>query len=135
MTQEIHGGEEEGSIRWFIRAISALPSDEPVAVRQAGYNNYRTQKDHWLGWLDPHSGTGTYARRDVPGRDARYVYNHIIEQKMLRWLINAAGVDRELVRAAETAADEASSLAGQSAAIRRHVPWEVMLMALRSRTE
>lgn len=118
------------SIEWFIQAIRRLPSDEPVANRQPGYNNYRTQKDHWLGWLDPNSGTGTYPRRSAPGRDARYVYNHIIEPKLLFWLISASGIDPELVKAATQAAEAASSLASKSAAIRKQVPWPKVAAAL-----
>ncbi len=118
------------SMEWFIQAIRGLPSDEPVADRQPGYNNYRTQKDHWLGWLDPDSNTGTYPRRSAPERDARYVYNRIVEPQMLLWLISASGVRQELVHAAARAAEEAASLAGKSAAIRRHVPWQVVAAAL-----
>lgn len=118
------------SIEWFIQAIRRLPSDEPVANRQPGYNNYRTQKNHWLGWLDPNSSTGTYPRRCAPGRDARYVYNHIIEPKLLFWLISASGIEPELVKAATQAAEAASSLASKSAAIRKQVPWPKVAAAL-----
>lgn len=118
------------SIKWFIQAIRRLPSDEPVPNRQPGYNNYRTQKDHWLGWLDPNSGTGTYPRRSAPSRDARYVYNHIIEPKLLFWLISASGVEPELLKAAKQAAEVASSLASKSAAIRKQVPWPKIAAAL-----
>ncbi|MGD9874854.1 MAG: hypothetical protein AB7T27_11400 [Kiritimatiellia bacterium] len=121
------------SIEWLIQAIRRLPSDEPVAEGHPGYNNYRTQKDHWLGWLDPDSGTGTYPRKDASDRDARYVYNHIVEPKMLLWLISASGVRQELVEAAEQAAEAASSLAGKSAAIRKQVPWAEVAAALSAR--
>ena len=101
-----------GSIEWFIQSINRLPSDKPVASRTEGYNNYTTQKGHWLGWLKPESGTGTYPRKSGPGRDARYVYNHIMEPKMLLWLIVAAGIRQELILAAEKAAADAQSLPG-----------------------
>jgi hypothetical protein len=118
------------SIEWFIQAIRDLPSDEPVANRQVGYNNYRTQKDHWLGWLDPNSGTGTYPRADAPNRNAKYVYNHIVEPKMLLWLITASEVEPALIKAAQGAAAAAASMPGQSAAIRKCVPWSVVASAL-----
>lgn len=111
------------SIEWFIQAIRRLPSDAPVPAGQPGYNNYRTQKDHWLGWLDPDSGTGTYARKSAPDRGARYVYNHIREPKMLLWLISASGVRPELVKAATRDAEAVSSQGSKSAAIRKQVPW------------
>ena len=122
-----------GSIAWLTQAIRGLPSDEPVAPRQRGYNNYRTQKEHWLGWLDPTSGTGTYPRRSAPDRDARYVYNHVVEPQMLLWLISASGVAPERVQAATRAAAAASSLAGKSAAIRKQVPWPDVAAALLAR--
>ena len=118
------------SIVWLIQAIRRLPSDQPVAPGHPGYNNYTTQKDHWLGWLDPNSGTGTYPRKSTPDRDARYVYNHIVEPKMLLWLIPASGVKQELVQAAVEAAEGASTLARKSAAIRRQVPWTIVEAAL-----
>ena len=123
------------SIVWLIEAIRDLPSDEPVSPGQRGYNTYTTQKDHWLGWLDPHSGTGTYARKSTPDRDARYVYNHIVEPKMLLWLICASGVEPALVQAATDAAEGGSTLAGKSAAIRRQVPWSVVYEALLEREQ
>ena len=119
------------SIEWFIQAISALPSDEPIASRHPAYNNYRTQKEHWLGWLNPNSGTGTYPRKSGPNRDARFVYNHIVEPKMLLWLIAAAGVRQNLLQAAEQAAESAKK--GKSAAIRRIVPWPEVVAALSQR--
>lgn len=119
------------SIDWLASAIRRLPSDAPVPVKTPGYNNYSTQKDHWLGWLDPHSGTGTYPRAHKPGRTARDVYNRIVEPKLLLWLISAAGVPHELVAAASRAADSAAALASKSAAVRRTVPWEVVVEALR----
>lgn len=118
------------SIEWFLDAIRRLPSDEAVELGTAGYNNYTTQKDHWLGWLNPTSGTGTYARKTAEGRDARYVYNHIVEPKMLLWLISVAGVDKKLVESAVTASENVTAMASKSAAIRKNVPWAVVAAAL-----
>jgi hypothetical protein len=94
-----------------IQVIRRLPTDKSVPDRTPGYNNYNTQKDHWLGWLDPSAGTGSYPRRTAKDCDARYVYNHIVEPKML-WLIAAAGVSPELLNSAEQATSTISSLAG-----------------------
>lgn len=63
---------------------------------------------------------------------ARYVYNHIVEAKMVLWLIDAAGVDRALVDAGRRAADSATGLGGKSKAIRAVVGWEVVARALGS---
>jgi hypothetical protein len=63
-------------------------------------------------------------------RDARYAYNHIVEPKMLLWLIPAAGVKPALVRAARAAAKGPRTMMAQSAAVRRVVPWEIVEAAL-----
>jgi len=125
--------DQVGSIVWFTRAIEALPSDEPVALGTPGYNRYTTQKAHWLGWLNPAAGTGTYPRSEAPGRDAKYVYNHIVEPKLLLWLIAASGVNPSVVQAAQQAAASVSKLPGKSAAVRRVVPWAVLCEQLSGR--
>src|SRR5712691_3569246 len=45
------------SIGRFIRAIKQLPSDRPVEDRRKWY---KTQKEHWLGWLGDYHGPGAY---------------------------------------------------------------------------
>lgn len=127
MTKELSGE----SVEWLIGAIRNLPEDVPVKLGTAGYNTYTTQKDHWLGWLNPSSGTGTYARKSTPGVVARNVYNRIVEPKLLVWLISAANVPEDLVQSAMKEAESVASLAGKSAAIRRHVPWDVVAKALK----
>jgi hypothetical protein len=88
-----------------------------------------TQKEHWLGWLSQYLGPGAYGR--VGSRDdARYAYNHVVNYKMLLWLIKASGIEPSLVEAAEQAALTSTSLAGKSGAIRRRVPWSIVQSAL-----
>ena len=123
-----------GSITWFIRAVQALPSDDPVPLGTPGYNKYTTQKAHWLGWLDPSAGTGTYPRSDGPNRDAKYVYNHIVEPKLLLWLISAAGVSPRTILAAHKAAASVPKMPSKSKAIRRVVPWSVVCEQLARKT-
>lgn len=127
MTKELSGA----SVEWLIRAIQKLPADEPVRRGTPGYNTYTTQKDHWLGWLDPSADTGTYSRKSKPGSGARVVYNRIVEPKLLVWLITATKVPEDLIKNAITEADSVASLASKSAAIRKHVPWDVVARALK----
>jgi len=87
---------------------------------------YRTQKEHWLGWLSEYNTQGAYGRIPGKNRDAKYAYNHIANAKMLLWLIGAAGVDPALVRAAKRDADRDKSMNMASAAIRRRVPWDAL---------
>ena len=118
------------SISEFIKRIKRLPSDRAVAAGQQRYNNYKTQKTHWLGWLGATPGSGTYERKTPRNRGARYVYNHIVEPKMLLWLIMAAGVKPALRRAAEQASLREHSLPSKSKAIRQLVPWAEVASAL-----
>src|SRR5262245_11407403 len=50
------------------RAISRLPSDKPVVTPGKWY---KTQKEHWLGWLSEYHGPGAYGRRADTRRDAK----------------------------------------------------------------
>jgi hypothetical protein len=118
------------SIDWLTKAIAKLPSDDPVPLGTQGYNTYTTQKDHWLGWLNPSAGTGTYPRTGSPDRTAKDVYNRIVEPKLLLWLVRAAEVDSALVASATEDANNKTKLASKSAAVRKRIPWSVLSAAL-----
>ena len=121
------------SVEWLARAIERLPSDLPITAPQQGYNNYKTQKAHWLGWLDVTSTTGTFSRKSGDAGGARRVYNLIGEPKMLLWLASAAGVQENLLRAAIGAADGVTNLRSKCGAIRKHIPWSAVQSALSRR--
>lgn len=124
-------GRKSEDSAWLENAIRQLPSDEPVPLGTPGYNKYTTQKAHWLGWLNPAAGTGTYPRAGGRDRSARDIYNRIVEPKLLLWLAHAAEVRPALLAAAVADASTKSKLASKSAAIREHIPWTVMVEALR----
>lgn len=111
------------TIAEFIRVIEGLPSDKPI-VRPGVW--YTTQKQHWLGWLGEYDGPGAYGRKTGEHRDARYAYNHVVCPEMLLWLIEAAGVQPDLVQAAQSSYEAGTSLMQKSGAIRKHVPWAVL---------
>ena len=116
------------SIARFISAIRALPSDKP---RVTPGKWYRTQKEHWLGWLSEYRGPGAYGRTgSAASRDAQFAYNHIVEVKMLFWLAAASGVPRSRVQKARLGAARVASLSRKSAIVRKHVPWEQIYRAL-----
>ncbi|MGP3789336.1 hypothetical protein [Pseudomonas sp. B392_1p] len=110
--------------------IERLPSDESVPHGTQGYAHYTTQRDHWLGWLDPNNKAGKYARSSGPSRDAKYAYNHIMEPKMLLWLISASGLPNSELEKAREEAQEKKAFGSKCAAIRRVVPWERIVTAL-----
>lgn len=115
------------TIQQFIYAIRRLPADRPRVVPGVWY---RTQKEHWLGWLAEYNSTGAYGRIAGKNRDARFAYNHIVESKMLLWLVSAAKVSPVLMRAARRIVTEHTLRQRQSGAIRRLIPWEVVSRAL-----
>ena len=115
------------SIKKLAQAIRKLPSDEP---RNYPRKWYRTQKEHWLGWLGEYGGPGAYGRKGSKDRGAKFVYNHIIEYRMLLWLIDAAGLESKLVKMAKAVVDTEKSLQANSATIRKIVPWELLENAL-----
>jgi hypothetical protein len=91
---------------------------------------YSTQKQHWLGWLKEYNGPGYYERKDW-NRDAEFVYNHIVCPPMVLWLGEASGVPPIVVRRATKAAlDAPASLSAKAAAIRRVIPWSLIVERL-----
>ena len=118
------------SAEWLAELIERLPADKEVPSGTQGYNRYRTQKAHWLGWLDSKSTSGTYQRHDAPDRGAKFVYNHIMEPKMLLWLISASGLQIELVEQAKEASLNTKSMASSCAAIRKVVSFQTLEKAL-----
>jgi hypothetical protein len=115
---------------WLSDAIRQLPSDVPVSLKTQGYNQYTTQKDHWLGWLNPAAGTGSYPRRTGANVAAKTVYNRIGEPKMLWWLAYAAGVDQSLLDEAQGRTDPQKPLSSQCAEFRKLVPWRTLAESL-----
>lgn len=101
----------------------------------AGFDGawYRSEKEHWLGWLAEYDGPGAYGRMARASRDAKYVYNHIQCAPMLFWLAEALGMPTETLDTAYTATIQAPSKgAAQCAALRRVLPWVDIEAALAS---
>jgi hypothetical protein len=84
---------------------------------------YKSQKEHWLGWLSEYGGPGFYSRKNS-NRTAEFVYNHVVCPPMVLWLGEAAGISRTKVQRAKCAALSAGHrFSAQSAAIRKVIPW------------
>jgi hypothetical protein len=118
---------KEITIEKFRNAIKKLPEDKPKI--QPGVW-YKTQKEHWLGWLAAYRGPGAYGRQGGENREARFAYNHVVNYLMLTWIIEVAGVDPKLVNKAKAVVDENKTLQANAGAIRKIVPWEVLAEAL-----
>ncbi len=119
--------EKEISITQFIQAIKRLPEDEP---REYPHKWYRTQKQHWLGWLEEYDGSGAYGRKTSLKRDAKYAYNHVVCPEILMYLFRVIPLQPELVKAAESAYQEGSTMMENSGAFRKVVPWAEIYLAL-----
>jgi len=115
------------SIRRFRDAIKKLPSDRP---RDTPGKRYKTQREHWLGWLDAYHGPGYYGRQDGTARNAKLAYNRIVEVKMLLYLAKASGAPPSRLAKARAAERAVPSLQAKSGAVRKVIPWEVIEKAL-----
>ena len=115
----------ELSTQQLFEIIETLPADKEVPIGTQGYSRYHTQKAHWLGWLSEKPGA-KYYRQDAPNRGAKFVYNHIMEPKMLLWLISVSGLPIELVEIAKEASLNKKSMASSCAAIRKVVSWQIL---------
>ena len=107
-------------------AISRLPEDR--RKRRAAW--YQSQKEHWVGWLFHYNSSGAYGRKVTSGRDAKFVYNHIVCPGLLAYLADASGVSRGLVRQVKRIATSEGTEMARSGAIRRIVPWDTVQAAL-----
>jgi hypothetical protein len=112
--------KESISIDQFIQAILDLPSDKPFVERK---KSYTTQKEHWLRWLGDYDGPGYYGRTSKRKRDAKFAYNHIVEPKMLAWLIEASGTRPELASKVRSIMATTAPMQRKSSTIRKLVPW------------
>ncbi len=134
----------EMSPRELASRIRKFPEAAPISdefeaeLKKIGMSDidrrwYTTQKEHWLGWLSEYDGPGYYGRQSSDGKDAKYVYNHIMNPAMLLWFCEASGAPADKVKAAKDAALSAKrTYPSQSAAIRRLVKWEDVATCLNS---
>ena len=123
--------------------LQRLPDETPKyralehALRDGtGYGRawYRTQREHWLGWLGAYDGPGAYGRAEWASRDAAFVWNHIQCAPMLFWLAEALALpDAVLDRAYQDIVAAPKRGASQCAALRRIIPWVDIEAALLAR--
>lgn len=99
-------------------------TDESQRERKAVW--YRTQHEHWLGWLRGYEGSGAYGRKNW-SRSAEFVYNHIVNPGMLVYLAEATGIERgRLIAAGKAALASRASMSSMSGAFRRIVTWNMV---------
>lgn len=108
--------EKEISIEKFHQAVEKLPDHE--------------FKYGWLRWLREYHTPGPFGREAGEKRNAKFVYNNLAYPEMLLWLIQAAGIDDDLVKLAQSESAKIPNVRSQSATIRKYVPWEEIEQAL-----
>ncbi len=116
-------------IRDLLVAISRMPEGR----RTRGAVWYESQKEHWIGWLLDYQGGGAYGRKVHGRRDAERVYNQLQCPDMLIYLAKESGVSPGRIREAKRAAGKGGSkarLAAKCRAIRKILPWSLVLKAL-----
>jgi hypothetical protein len=118
--------ERSLNIAELLIAISRLPEYR----RRRTKVWYESQKEHWIGWLFHYNGPGAYGRKVTNGRDAEFVYNHIVCPGLLTYLAHASGVSRSLVRQAKRIELATGSEMSRAGAIRRIIPWQTVQTAL-----
>lgn len=99
---------------------------EEVLSEGVGYNRawYRSQKEHWLGWLAEYNGPGAYGRSNAE-RDACFIYNHIQCAPMLFWLSEVLETPTDILNETFDAVVAAPNRGAQRcAALRKHLSWE-----------
>ena len=113
-------------IRPLPEAVPRHRDQEQAIGVGVGFANawYRSQKQHWMGWLGEYDGLGAYGRQTGQPRDARYAYNHIQCAPMLFWLAEALNADAaQLDKAYAAVLDAKPRGAAQCGALRRVLPW------------
>jgi hypothetical protein len=110
------------------RIISKLPDGETYTAKLEKAinlrNPYRSQKEHWLGWLGEYNGPGYYGRANWD-RDAEFIYNHLQSATMLLWLGEALGLSGAVLKKAfEAVLTAGKNYSSQCAALRREIPWK-----------
>lgn len=107
---------KEVSIEEFIQALENLPKDNT--------------RDGWIRWLKEYDEPGYYNRQAGMNRSAKFAYNHLANPEGLIWLIEAAGISKDLVKMAKSDSELVDNLHKKCAAIRKHVPWAAVERAL-----
>lgn len=123
----------------FRKLILKLPEEgrhtgkleEVIGLRRKGRSIwYRSQKEHWLGWLKEYIGPGAYRRKNWD-HDAEYIYDHIQCAPMLLWLGEALGVsERVLKKASRASIASGTNSARQCSALRKEIPWLAIAVAM-----
>lgn len=132
------------SISQFLLFVAALPESthRTEALEQrleigTGFHGkwYRSQRDHWLGWLVVQECQALSRGQDPNAALARSVWQRLNCSPMMFWLADAAALHEDALDQAELAAMAAKVINPKDGAphgtmIRRHLRWELVEQAI-----
>lgn len=126
------------------RYFAAYPAQPPrtTALEQqikigTGFHNkwYRSQREHWLGWLVAKDCEAHAKGQDPAMINAKPRWQHLMCSPAMYWVAECAGVHEDRLRHAEAMAIEAARIRGKDGhphgtMMRKALPWDVIQSAI-----
>ncbi|GEC56971.1 hypothetical protein ABIF38_008789 [Bradyrhizobium japonicum] len=117
------------NIQQFRAAIDRLCNPTPQSNRLPMPEAHAGFKAQWLSWLEEYLTPGYYDR-NIANDDARFVYQHLNNGRMIVWLNEAAGEDPRIISAAIITMDDRETPQTEAMFARRVLPWESLTRLL-----
>lgn len=128
------------------RYFAAYPAQPPrtTALEQkikigTGFHNkwYRSQREHWLGWLVAKDCEARAKGLDPAQINAKVRWQHLLCSPAMYWVGECAGVSEERLTQAEAMATEAADIKNKDGhphgtMMRKALPWETVQSAILS---
>lgn len=121
--------ETEYTVGQLRAAIDKFQRPTPQSDRLPLSPDQTSTRAQWLAWLDEYLGPGYY-NRQTSVDEARHVYKHLNNGRMIVWLNEAAGEESRIVEAAIIAMDGRESAQTEAKYARRVLPWEALARRL-----
>lgn len=133
----------QADLKCYFAAYEAHPP-RTTALEQrikigTGFHNkwYRSQREHWLGWLVAKDCEARAKDKNPTEIDAKARWQHLLCSPLMYWTAECAGVARERLDAAEVAATEAAKINDKDGQphgtmMRAVLPWQIVEEAILS---
>ena len=123
---------------YFARILSCMrsgdgPEDDAAFCESIGVR-YHYEQLHMCCWFSGQitNGAGQYSRDEI-NYSARTCYNRLLNPYSLLWIAVVMGADREEIKKAAEEMKDKKTNAAKCGTVRKHVPFDVVWAALRSR--
>ncbi|PRY19293.1 hypothetical protein CLV78_1259 [Aliiruegeria haliotis] len=135
---------ETVSLLELIQFIAGFPEHPPATTQLeqeikigTGFHNkwYRSQREHWLGWMAWQCYQQRLKGNDPSRVDAKGVWSRLKCSPLMFWLAECAGVEEDILNKATEQAKKAARINPKDGnphgtLIREVLPWEVLADAL-----